>query len=178
MRHVGLGLIVVATIGGSLTAVLDPARIELLYFLPCLALGVLGVVLVQVGIRREAQDESKLSANFEALDTSLGSIVKNVDALENGKHDLDVYALPARVDELFADDINTFVDARESIAHAYSVQDYADIMSHFAAGERYLNRVWSTAADGYIDEAHAYVEKSRDQFKQALGRLEGLRNGG
>ena len=45
-------------------------------------------------------------------------------------------------------------------------------MSKFAAGERYLNRVWSTAADGYIDEAHASLSRSRQQFDEALVAFE------
>jgi hypothetical protein len=40
-----------------------------------------------------------------------------------------------------------------------------------------LNRVWSTAADGYIDEAHTYVGRSLEQFDAALKRLEALRSG-
>ena len=35
-------------------------------------------------------------------------------------------------------------------------------------------RVWSASTDGHIDEAHAYVDKAREQFEQALGILRGL----
>ena len=55
---------------------------------------------------------------------------------------------------------------------------YADVMSHFAAAERYLNRVWSCAADGYIDEAHTYIGRARVQFLEALQRFEELRSAG
>lgn len=67
-----------------------------------------------------------------------------------------------------------FVEARESIAHACGMQAYAEIMSHFAAGERYLNRVWSCAADGYIDEAHTFVSRSYRQFEEARAKLRAL----
>jgi hypothetical protein len=30
---------------------------------------------------------------------------------------------------------------------------YAELMDRFAAGERQINRAWSAAADGYLDEA-------------------------
>ena len=47
-------------------------------------------------------------------------------------------------------------------------------MSEFAAGERYLNRVWSASTDGYIDEAHTYLDKARDQFAHANETLQAL----
>ena len=51
-------------------------------------------------------------------------------------------------------------------------------MNPFAAGERYLNRVWSASTDGYIDEAHTYVDKAREQFELALEILRGLETTG
>ncbi|MGB5626604.1 MAG: hypothetical protein WBM61_12775, partial [Woeseiaceae bacterium] len=47
------------------------------------------------------------------------------------------------------------------------LQTYADIMSSFAAGERYINRVWSASADGYDEEATAYLKKAAAQFVEA-----------
>jgi hypothetical protein len=49
-------------------------------------------------------------------------------------------------------------------------------MSHFAGGERYLNRVWSASADGYIDEVNAYLTKAHEQFDIALARMADLRD--
>ena len=80
-----------------------------------------------------------------------------------------------RIDELFIDDIDKFVDARESIAHRYGLAAYGEVMSTFAAGERYLNRVWSASADGYIDEVNAYLEKAREQFVDSLEKIRQLK---
>ena len=43
--------------------------------------------------------------------------------------------------------------------------------THFAAAERYLNRVWSASADGYIDEVNEYLQKAGDQFAESLATL-------
>jgi hypothetical protein len=48
----------------------------------------------------------------------------------------------------------------------------ADIMSEFAAGERYINRVWSASADGYDGEATSYLNRAAEQFKHAQSRLQ------
>ena len=47
-------------------------------------------------------------------------------------------------------------------------------MNYFATAERYLNRVWSASTDGYIDEIMEYMERSEQEFKEALAALRGL----
>ncbi len=45
-------------------------------------------------------------------------------------------------------------------------------MSDFAAGERYLNRVWSASADGYVEEAKSYIHRALIQFQHARTKLD------
>jgi len=172
MRIIGLFLIAIGFIGGSLVAVLDPAEVDWTWFVPALAVGAVGVAVVQIAMRREATDTSRIEADFQSLDGRLRAIVDEVVCLDDGKGDIDVYDLPARIEQRLPEEIIGFADARASIGHAWGAQAYADIMSHFAAGERYLNRVWSCAADGYIDEAHEYLGRSREQFAEALAHFE------
>ncbi len=91
------------------------------------------------------------------------------------KHSINTYDVRHRIDELFVEDLNTFVQTRQSIAHTYGLAAYADVMSCFAAGERYLNRVWSASADGYIDEVNAYLDKAQVQFAESLERIRHLK---
>jgi hypothetical protein len=81
-----------------------------------------------------------------------------------------------RIDELFAEDLATFVEARESLSHIHGLQVYADVMSHFASAERYLNRAWSASADGYLDEVTAYLDRAQVQFVDALNKVRHLRD--
>lgn len=174
MRNIGLVLIILGFLAGALIAVLDPAAIRWSWFVPCLGVGIVGVILVQIAIRRHATDATRLETNTRILNQSLGRLVSNLRALDDEKESVDTYDLPERIDQTFREDIGAFVDARESMVHIWGMQSYADVMSHFAAGERYLNRVWSCAADGYIDEAHTYITRSRAQFAEALAKLEAL----
>jgi len=41
------------------------------------------------------------------------------------------------------------------------------VMSAFAAGERYINRVWSASTDGYVEEVRSYLERATQQFREA-----------
>jgi hypothetical protein len=79
--------------------------------------------------------------------------------------------LRERIDLKLRDDLRRFADARESMVHLFGLQSYADIMSSFAAGERYINRVWSASADGYDEEAETYLEKAAVQFEEAKQQL-------
>jgi len=68
---------------------------------------------------------------------------------------------------LLRDDLNIFANARESMQHVFGLQNYADVMSAFAAGERYVNRVWSASTDGYVDEVRTYLARATEQFGEA-----------
>ena len=170
MKNLGLLLIGIGFIAGAFTAVVDPEKINWTIFAACALVGAVGVALVQVAIRKSATDKDRLASDIEALTASLKSIVESARNLDENK-ELDVYDLPGLIEENFDKPIQRFVDARESLMHIYSVELYAEVMSEFAAGERVLNRVWSSAAEGYIDEAHSSLSRCRSHFENAEATL-------
>ncbi|MBD3276163.1 MAG: hypothetical protein GF372_12680 [Candidatus Marinimicrobia bacterium] len=174
MRYLGYVLITVSFLVCSYLTVLNEFAVNWVLFIPFLLVGVAGVAMARISTRREAESEDVVTKNIGSLRTSLENVVTNIRQLNEDKSNINVYDLPQQIDSIFLDDLNTFVDARESIGHAYTLQDYADIMSHYAAGERYLNRVWSAAADGYIDESHTYIGRAQTQFEEANERLKAL----
>lgn len=174
-RALGLVLVAAGFVGGALAAVVEPDGVPWRFFVPCALAGALGVALAQAAARRTARDVSKIDADFRTLDERLRRIVGDVNALDVEKESIDVYDLAERIDRRLPQEILAFVDARASIAHAAGVRVYADVMSHFAAGERYLNRAWSTSVDGYVDEAHAALSRARAEFLEALARFEASR---
>lgn len=174
MKKIGYALISLGFVSGALVAVLDEETIIWSYFVLALAVGAAGVVLVQVARRRRQEDSATLEADLGGLEESLDNIVSRIRALNREKEDIDPYEVRHRIDEEFSKDLKRFVDARESLSHVYSLEAYADVMMHFAAGERYLNRVWSASADGYVDEVHAYLERAETQFEKAKNEVERL----
>jgi hypothetical protein len=174
MKLFGFLLITAGFIGSTTVAVLDKEMVVWAHFIPLLLVGVIGVIIVRVITHKHSRGEEKLGTNIEAIKTSLNSVVKKIDQLNSEKEGIGVYDFHGKIDELFVDDLDAFVNARESISHLYGVQNYADLMSHFAAGERYLNRCWSASADGYIDEVLTYVEKAATQFDITLDHFNKL----
>ena len=61
--------------------------------------------------------------------------------------------------------------------HVFGIQNYADVMSNFAAGERYINRVWSASTDGYVDEVREYLERAHRQFIEGYRHFTELMDG-
>lgn len=167
MKKLGYLLITIGFLAASLFTVLDEIEVQWTWFVVSLVVGIAGVIVVRVSTRRVVKEEGRLAGTLQQIENSLARIVENMERLNSEKDQLNPYDVRHRIDELLPEDINTFVEGRDTIAHVYGLQAYADMMSHFAAGERYLNRVWSASADGYIDEVNEYIEVAREQFIEA-----------
>ncbi len=174
MNALGLIMVALGGLAGSLAAILDPAAVNWVMFLPALGVGIAGVAILRITASRHSKSDDKLASDIDQINQSLGRIVAGVTDLDERKDSIDVYDLPEMIDDSFIVDINEFVEARESLIHVHGVQAYADLMSLFAAGERYLNRVWSAAAEGYIDEAHAYLGHARARLGEAKDKLDSM----
>ena len=174
-RKVGYLLITVGFLAGALVAVLDELSVRWSWFSAALGAGAVGILLVRTSQRRTSRAEETLTANMEAIETSLRRIVENLAELNAQKKSIHPYDMRHRIDELFIEDLATFVQGRESIAHAHGLRAYADVMSCFATGERYLNRVWSASADGYVDEINTYLDKAQEQFSESLDKIKNLK---
>ncbi len=175
MKNFGYILITAGFLTGSLAAVVDKQQVQWNYFVIAIAIGAAGIVLVRFAKRNIITSEGKLASNMQAIETALARIVENITQLNAQKQSIDTYDVRHRIDQLFIEDINTFVQARQTIVHVHGLAAYGDVMNHFAAGERYLNRVWSASADGYIDEVNAYLEKAREQFIESLDKIHRLK---
>jgi len=174
MKKFGYVLIIVGFLAGALIAVLDELSIRWSWFLTALGAGAVGVLLVRLSQLQTSRSQETLTANMASIETALRRIIENIAQLNTEKQSIDPYEVRHRIDELFIEDLDIFVQARQSIAQVYGLSVYADVMSCFAAGERYLNRVWSASADGYIDEVNDYLEKAQEQFVESMGKIKKL----
>lgn len=177
LRHFGYLLITIGFLGGSFEVVKRVEGVNAAIFLIWLGIGIVGVIVAQRARKAEATDVTVITANIQAIEESLAAISAQAKRLNDEKAGLSVYDLRHRIDERFPADLTKFIDARESIGHSYGLKAYAEVMNRFAAGERALNRVWSASTDGYIDETHAYLEKSVTHFEDALATFRNIKTG-
>ncbi|HUT46405.1 MAG TPA: hypothetical protein VMX36_08970 [Sedimentisphaerales bacterium] len=177
MKLIGFLMITVGFIAAALATVVDENAVEWLWYVPALIVGAAGVATVRIDDARKTKTEHHVASRIETVEGSLERIAASINKLNADKHSINTYDMRHRIDELFIDDLEMFVDARESIAHRYGLAAYGEIMSGFAAGERYLNRVWSASADGYIDEVNTYLDKAREQFVESLEKIRRFKAG-
>jgi ElaB/YqjD/DUF883 family membrane-anchored ribosome-binding protein len=170
MKSLGFLLLVAGFLAGAYATALDVDAVDWTIFGVAAAAGIVGIFLVKRADSAHAQSETVLETNRNELRESLDNVVRDLQhmtetAQQQGE------ALRAEIDNRLREDLRRFADARESMVHLYGLQIYADIMSSFAAGERYINRVWSASVDGYDKEAETYLGKAARQFADAQQQL-------
>jgi len=167
MKTISLLLVISAFLCGSFLAVLDPITLNWSLMVPVLVVGGIGLILHRKAVHSTSRAGDLLSGNIVHLGDSLDNILGNLEAIQSRDEELPTYEARFEIDRLFREDLDNFAEARESMVHVFGLQNYADVMSNFAAGERYINRVWSASTDGYVDEVRMYLERARDQFREA-----------
>ncbi len=160
-------MIAVGFLGAAYATSLHAQQVDWTLFVISALISTAGVIIAKRMDSADARSESVLNTNRAELNESIANIVTGLGdtAYESGEQ------LRDWIDEQLRPDLRRFADARESMVHLYGLQTYADIMSNFATGERYINRVWSASADGYDSEAATYLEKAAGQFAEAQTQL-------
>ena len=167
MKKISLLILFASFLAGAFLTSLDPREMNWAWYVPVLALGLAALFMHRKAVNSETRSGDRLAGNMDVLQTALARILENLEQLNARGDDLPVYEARFEIDRLFREDLNDFAEARESMIHVFGMQDYADVMSNFAAGERYINRVWSASTDGYIDEVRSYIDKATRQFQEA-----------
>ena len=167
MKTIALLLVFGAFLAGAFVSVLDPREVNWPWLVTALLIGIVGLWLSRKVHNAEAHSGEKLTGNMDLLGQCLDNILERLESINENKEDLPTYEARFEIDRLFREELNTFADARESMIHVFGMQNYADVMSNFAAGERYINRVWSASTDGYVDEVNLYLSRALNQFREA-----------
>lgn len=102
------------------------------------------------GSERANVGAASLAQRFDAIERELGALEARLDRL-------DARALHAAIDSLLTGPVYRFVEDREALRAAHGLKAQALVMAPFAGVERKLNRAWSAAVDGDLDEARDCV---------------------
>lgn len=133
-----------------------------------------GVVAMFLGmlLKRSAasvvESEEGESTGYGALVALLDRGRLEVTALADRADGLGAREIHEALDPILAEVCQPFVDGRETLRRRFGARGFAAVMGPFAAGERWLNRAWSAAVDGYEAEA-------RESLREALEPLEDAR---
>ncbi|SET66476.1 hypothetical protein SAMN05216326_1564 [Nitrosomonas marina] len=172
LKRIGICLIIISFLTGAFLTSLDAAKVLWTYFIPALLLGFVGLAITKNETSKAAHSDSRLNNDLALMTLCLENIIKNLNEINQKRETLPIYQAHIEIDRLFREDLNNFAQARESMRHTFGLQNYANILSSFAAGERYINRIWSASSDGYVDEVKTYITKALGQFIEAKSKFD------
>lgn len=170
MKRLGFFLLAGGFLGGAYATALDVQNVNWSIFVVAALAAVAGLALIKRATAAHARSDSVLELNRGELRDSIANVVRDLGEIVEDKGSRGA-ALRDAIDLRLRNDLRRFAAARESMVHLFGLQTYADIMSSFAAGERYINRVWSASADGYDEEAETYLARAAEQFTDAQEQL-------
>ena len=176
MKNIGFILLAAGFLAGAYATALDIENVNWLLFGAATVMAIAGLAISKRQASAHARSDEVLELNRGELRESLENVVRDLgEIVDNGN--TKGAELRDKIDLKLRDDLRRFADARGSMVHLFGLQTYADIMSSFAAGERYINRVWSASADGYDEEAATYLHKAAQQFADAQSQLQAAARG-
>ena len=170
MKTVGYLLLCGGFLAGAFSTTLDVENVNWMLFAVAAVTAIAGLITIKREASAHARSGSVLELNRKELRESIDNVVRDLAEL-NSRAGHEDESLRDQIDMKLRNDLRRFAEARESMVHLFGLQTYADIMSSFAAGERYINRVWSSSADGYAEEATMYLKKAAKQFTDAQEQL-------
>jgi len=133
---------------------------------------VFGIVLLFKSKSDDGKKSDSSETSLAETKVTYDRLIENIRTLAKDTQTIPPSHIVSRIDDQLADDFRIIADGRDNIAREYGLDVFADVMTQFAAGERAINRAWSAAADGYIDEAANCIDRSLQLLEEAKRILE------
>ena len=141
-----------------------------------MAIGIAGIVLLRKTSREADSDVEKTEAEYVVLQSSL----QEVSAIVGQLADQSSQHVPSKVlhaiDNECAEPLANFAESRQAMAKRFGMELYANVMTEFASAERYVNRSWSAAADGYVDEVATSLTRAKLHLNNAQDLISAAEN--
>lgn len=131
-----------------------------------------GVLLLRASNRATQLNSESMQGQFSTLNAAIVSLVEKLQTLDTNFDKMIPEEIVEFIDDQCVIHFNDFADSRNTITRRFGLTAFAEIMSEFATGERYINRAWSASADGYIDEAKSSVKRCLSHLVEAKRLLE------
>ena len=118
--------------------------------------------------RKANQDNENDESNPLKL---LASLAPQLSELAGKIDELDGDAITTRVEQILANTVLPFAEARQKLFDRLGMRAGADLLVTAAYGERMLNRTWSAAADGHLVEARSSFREATQAFGEAAAMV-------
>lgn len=144
------------------------------FALACVGL-LVGATIVKRETRRQLAEAAGQRERAEGPETALDMMRREVAALLEQWPELTaaerLETTLERIGRVQREHVSAFAVARDTLVARLTLAGYAQLMDHFAAAERQINRAWSAAADGVEDEALVCLQRSAPLLELSIDRL-------
>ncbi len=137
-----------------------------------MAVGIVGVVLLRKSSQSEVSDTGRVQEEYATIESSLKTLNEKISHLDANMKNMAPGQIVNFIDEECAPAFSDFADSRNALIQRFGLQAFADIMSQFASGERFMNRAWSASADGYMNEVRDCIDRAKAHLAKASDLLE------
>lgn len=148
-------------------------------------LSVLGLLVGAAMLRREAKaagladagaaGKSKIPDAIESLRAAregISQLRSEIATVEGADHSRKRLAMIVKhVTAIQEGPLTDFIASRPRLIATKGLSGYAAVMDKFAGAERQVNRAWSAAADGYLEESEVCLATSEPLLVEAIERL-------
>lgn len=169
LKKLSYVLIVIGTIGASICAArTNPDaedwqsiwQIHTPMFLFYIMMIIVGVLFKRIKANPLLDYNPETSNETAAILEHLSQAHTRLKELNTKVKPLSTNEIYQSIGTIIEETIEPFVSGREQIIELYGMAKYALVYTPFAQAERYLNRSWSAAVDGYKDESVEYLSRS------------------
>jgi hypothetical protein len=117
-------------------------------------------------LKNDDSDGANPLSLLESLLPQLRQLAEEIDELEGTD-------IAERVEHLLEHTVLPFAESRQRLFDRLGMRVGAEILITAAFGERMLNRTWSAAADGYLEEARNSFRDGAAAFEEAARMVDG-----
>ena len=139
------------------------STIPWLWYLISVGVGVAGVILLRLAAAKDKQDDGMTEFEYSTVQRSLDDVSAVVARLCSQAVS-DPRTIVTAIDDECVEPLADFANARQALVKRFGMTIYADVMTEFASAERFLNRAWSAAADGYVDEVEDCLDRANSHL--------------
>jgi len=129
------------------------------------------IIGAAIALKRSSQGieaTSDGSAPAATVRAALQELVTESQQLAQAAPGLDADGIHAAIDPIHAGALYRVLEGKDSAQAALGLSGYAHVFGPLASGERMLNRAWSAAVDGYVEEARDCAMRAAPHFEEAL----------
>ncbi len=111
--------------------------------------------------------------DVESLENTVRELLAKTEGSAESIASLKQYLLD-RLHELQSGELARLADARGELIERMGLSAYAQLTESLAPAERHINRAWSTAADGALEESRASLQQALSELAATRERLASL----